>query len=135
MKSSIAKWIFRSAIGTLSLISAATVQAQSVDTTIRAEQNTPLRHVYLQQLHSEPTKFRLHFNNPAQGNVVLVITDTEGNTLLHKKIEQTTFAQTFDLSSLKDGAYTFTLLKGKEVVRKTVQLNTDYVMVKKAYIK
>lgn len=135
MKASIAKWIFRSTIGTLSVISAASVQAQSVDTTINAEQNTPLRHVYLQQLHAEPTKFRLHFNNPAQAKVALMITDWEGNTLLYKKIEQAAFAQTFDLSTLKDGVYTFTLLQGKEVIKKMVQLNTNYVMVKKASIK
>lgn len=135
MKSSMFKWILQCAFGVLSIASTTSVQAQKIETLINQEQNVELSQVHLQQLTSETTKFRLHFTNPTPDKVVLMITDTEGNTLLNKKIEQSTFAQTFDLSNLKDGVYTFILIKGKNIVKKTVQLNTDYVMVKKAYIK
>ena len=135
MKSSIQKWIVRSAFCTLCLVSKASVQAQEAAPVTNYKQSTPSNVFYLQQLDAEPAKFRLHYTNATTDKVVLTITDREGNTLLTKKIEQANFAQTFDLSNLKDGSYTFTLQKGKDVVKKTVQLNTDYVMVKKAYIK
>jgi hypothetical protein len=135
MKSSIQTWILRTVFCTLLITGAATVQAQTDAPVSNSEQRAPLSQVYLQQITSSAAKFRLHFTNPGQGKVVLMITDSEGNTLLKKNIAHTNFAQTFDLSMLKDGMYTFTLLKGKDVINKIVQLNTDYVMVKKAFIR
>lgn len=87
------------------------------------------------QLTPNVPKFNLRFNNPAREKVVVTITDASTNLLYNQAFTDAAYVQTYDLSMLPDGAYTFTLTKGKEMIRKTVLLNTDYVVVKKVSIR
>ena len=130
MKSPMCKQFFSALIFTL--FTAGAVQAQTAND---ANETSGLKNVLLQPVDSHPHKFKLQFANVSSERVLLTILDAQGNALFHQKIENYSFRQTFDLSTLQDGSYTFVLSMGKEVVKKMVELNTDLIVVKKAYIK
>lgn len=131
MKLSICKWLLRSTFSAILITGAANAQAQ----TSAEEPGAALTEVQLQQIVPGQSKFRLQFNNPTPGKVEITISDAMGNALFHTKIKDRAFVQTFDLSTLQDGTYTFSVIKGREVIKKTVALNTDYLVLKQVSIK
>ena len=137
MKTLFSITISRMIFCTLALTGAAGIQAQDVDSkpAFIEEPSAKTWHVNLQQINATQPKFRLQFSNNTAGKVSIHIIDAQRNNLYNTTVGSNQFVQVFDLSTLQDGAYTFVLSRGKEVITKTVYLNTDVTVVKRAFIR
>ena len=69
----------------------------------------------LSVLEIKPMQFRVSYNKVQTNNVIVRILDTDKNVLFSEsKRSDVNYLKYFDLSTLRDGTYTFEVVDGKE---------------------
>ena len=78
---------------------------------------------YVMQI--KPMKFRITYNFPASDKIQLRILDASGNILFGERVlVYKKYTKLFDLSTFRDGDYTFQLTDGKRELRHSINVVT-----------
>lgn len=79
------------------------------------------------------SRLNLKCENPDGGRVYVAIENND-QTLWNQAFSERGFTKSFDLSLLDDGEYIFTVVRGKEKIRKTIHLETSTYTLRKQVI-